>query len=437
MMSKVQKLTELLMDGKNMQYLAIDLGSSSARIMLADGNKNLALTELARFPHSASLDSNGHYRWDIDKLFASIKEEICEAIKKYQISSIGICSWGVDYGVIGEDGKLIDMPYCYRDSRGELMFKELHKQISQEELFALSGIYPNSINTIYQLYADKMADRYVGNKVKIAMIADLLAFYLTGNIRIERSNASTTGILNLQGTDWNYQLLNRLGIDCEILPKLIFDGEQYGEFCGVPVVAVGTHDTASAIYALEGLDNKTAFLASGSWLLFGKVLDSPVCEKIAFENRYTNERINGGKVSLLDNINGLFIIQRLVSENNLNYKQIDENIDSAKVLGELDVDKLMSQDDMTGDMKKQLGIADCNIHDLVKTAYYSLAKRVVLAVERLEQVTGEKIEKIVMTGGATKAKYFVGMLKNLSKIDIICTKSEGATFGNALRQSRV
>ena len=104
---------------------------------------------------------------------------------------------------------------------------------------------------------------------------------------------------------------------------------------------------------------------------------------------------------------------------------------------ELDVDKLMSQDDMTGDMKKQLGIADCNIYDLVKTAYYSLAKRVVLAVERLEQVTGEKIEKIVMTGGATKAKYFVEMLKNLSKIDIICTKSEGATFGNALRQSRV
>lgn len=343
----------------------------------------------------------------------------------------------MDYGVIGEDGKLIDMPYCYRDSRGELMFKELHKQISQEKLFALSGIYPNSINTIYQLYADKMQDRYAGKIVKIAMIADLLAFYLTGNIRIERSNASTTGILNLQGTDWNYQLLNKLGLDSEILPKLIFDGEQYGEFYGVPVVAVGTHDTASAIYALEGLDNKTAFLASGSWLLFGKVLDSPVCEKIAFENRYTNERINGGKVSLLDNINGLFIIQRLVSENNLNYKQIDENIDGAKVLGELDVDKLMSQDDMTGDMKKQLGIADCNIYDLVKTAYYSLAKRVVLAVERLEQVTGEKIEKIVMTGGATKAKYFVEMLKNLSKIDIICTKSEGATFGNALRQSRV
>ncbi len=329
------------------------------------------------------------------------------------------------------------MPYCYRDSRGEVMFNELHKLISKEELFELSGIYPNPINTIYQLYADKMEGRYTGKNVKIAMIADLLAYYLTGNIRIERSNASTTGLLNLKGDDWNYDLLKRLDLRTDILPKIIYDGEQYGEFCSVPVLAVGTHDTASAIYALEVLDNQTAFLASGSWLLFGKVLDAPICKPIAFENRYTNERINDGKVSLLDNINGLFIIQRLVSENTLSYGEIDKHIDSAKILGELDVDKLMSQDNMTEDMKKQLGIKECDIYDLVKTAYYSLAKRVVIAIERLQQVTGQNITTIVMTGGATKAKYFVDTLKNLSKIAIICTKSEGATYGNALRQSKV
>ncbi len=419
-----------------MKYLAIDLGSSSARVMLADGSADMSLTELARFPHSASI-VNGHYRWDIQRLFDKLKNEINKAIAQYKIASIGICSWGVDYGVIDGNGDLIDMPYCYRDSRGEVMFNELHKLISKEELFELSGIYPNPINTIYQLYADKMEGRYTGKNVKIAMIADLLAYYLTGNIRIERSNASTTGLLNLKGDDWNYDLLKRLDLRTDILPKIIYDGEQYGEFCGVPVLAVGTHDTASAIYALEVLDNQTAFLASGSWLLFGKVLDAPICKQIAFENRYTNERINDGKVSLLDNINGLFIIQRLVSENNLSYGEIDKHIDSAKILGELDVDKLMSQDNMTEDMKKQLGIKECDIYDLVKTAYYSLAKRVVIAIERLQQVTGQNITKIVMTGGATKAKYFVDTLKNLSKIAIICTKSEGATYGNALRQSKV
>lgn len=416
-----------------MKFLAIDLGSSSARIMLADSDKQLELQEIARFPHSASL-VDGHYKWNLDNLFCEIKSAVQEQIKKEDITSIGICSWGVDYGVIGSNGKLIDMPYCYRDSRNQQAFERLHQVISKQDLFAESGIYPNAINTIYQLYADKIEGRYEGKKVQIAMIADLLAYYLTGKIRVERSNASTTGLLNTNADDWNFSLLDKLGIRPDILPKLIFDGEKYGEFCGVPVVAVGSHDTASAIYALDGLDDKTAFLASGSWLLFGKVLDKPICGKIAFDNAYTNERINGGKVSLLDNINGLFIVQRLVAENNLDYKVIDEKINSSKVLGELNVDDLMSQNDMTGDMKKQLGLNDCDIYDLVKTAYYSLAKRVVTAIKRLEQVTGNSISKIIMTGGATKAKYFVETLKNLSKIDIICTKSEGATYGNVLRQ---
>lgn len=421
-----------------MKYLAIDLGSSSARIMLAEKeNQNITLTEIARFPHCAALDNAGHYRWDIDHLFGNIVEQIKKTIKNDKIESIGICSWGVDYGVIGEDGKLIDMPYCYRDARGENAFYKLHNEISKEDLYSISGIYPNPINTIYQLYADKCDGRYADKKEKIALVADLLAYYLTGNIRAERSNASTTGLLNITGDDWNYELIDKLGLDSSVLPQIIFDGQAYGEFCNVPVVAVGTHDTASAIYALEGLDRKTAFLASGSWLLFGKVLDKPVCDKVAFENKYTNERINGGKVSLLDNINGLFVVQRVVAENDLNYKEIDEHIDRATVLGELDVDKLMSQNDMTGDIKTQLGISDCDIYDLVKTVYFSLAKRVVVAVNRLQQVTGTKIEKIVMTGGATKARYFVKTLKNLSKIDIICAKSEGATYGNALRQSEI
>lgn len=432
MMSKVRKLTGLSMGG-NMQFLAVDIGSSSARIMLAEGDKEFNLLEIARFPHSAMLE-NGHYKWDIDKLFSDIKESILKIIAEYDVKSIGICSWGVDYGVIADNGELLDKPYCYRDSRNQNAFKQLHSVISEKELFALSGIYPNPINTIYQLYQDKLDGRYEGKKVKISMIADLLAYYLTGNIRIERSNASTTGLLNLAGNDWNYDLIKRVGLNADILPQIIFDGEKYGDICGIPVVAVGSHDTASAIYALEGLCDTTAFLASGSWLLFGKVMDNPVCNEIAFENRYTNERINGGKVSLLDNINGLFIIQRLVAENNLSYKEIDCRINNAQVLGELNVDALMSQNDMTGEIKKQLDIKDCDIYDIVKTAYYSLAKRVAKAINNLEEVTGKKIEKIIMTGGATKAEYFVNSLKNISKIDIICTKSEGATYGNALCQ---
>lgn len=422
--------------GGDMNYLAIDLGSSSARVMLVD-EKTFEASELARFSHSAFLDEKGNYRWDIINLFDNLKNATKQAINNYQVKSIGICSWGVDYGVICEDGSLLDLPYCYRDKKNQKAFEELHSHLDEFELFEKSGIYPNPINTIYQLFSDKKQNRYGGKNVKIALIADLFAFYLTGEIRAEQSNASTTGLLDLSGKDWNYPLIEDLGLDKTIFPKIIFDGEKYGDFCGVSVVAVGTHDTSSAIFALKNLDKNSAFLASGSWLLVGQVLDKPVLTKTAFQNKYTNERINFGKISLLDNINGLFVVQRVVKENNLNYKEIDQKMSSAKVLGCIDVDLLMSQDNMTQDILKQLNIKQCDMYDLVKTVYYSLAKRVAVALERLQQVTQNKIQKVIMTGGATKAKYFVATLEEVAQVKVECQQSEGATLGNALRQSLI
>lgn len=427
-----------------MKVLAVDLGSSSARIMLANNEDN-SLVELERFAHTAALNEKNQLRWKLEELFEKLKNTLKIAIKCQKPQSIGICSWGVDYGVIDENGKLLDAPYCYRDGRNEKAFNELHyekenqnangeNKISKEQMFEMTGIYPNPINTVYQLLADKRENRYQNKKVKIALIADLFAYYLTGNIRAELSNASTTGLLNLTGDNWNFELVQKLGLDKNIFPKVIADGEAYGIFEGVKVIAVPSHDTASAIYAMGKMQKNTAFLSSGSWLLAGKVIDEPICEKTAFESKYTNERISGGKVSLLDNINGLFIIQRLVAENNLSYKEIDKKMPTAKVLGELDVDVLMSPLDMTGDIKKQLGLASCDIFDLVKTAYYSLAKRVAVALEKLQQITAEKLEKVIMTGGATKAEYFLQTLKDLTKMDIICLASEGASDGNAKRQ---
>lgn len=436
-----------------MKVLAVDLGSSSARIMLADSEDN-SFVEIERISHTAILDEENHLRWNIKELFEKLKNSLKIAIKSQKVQSIGICSWGVDYGVITQDGKFLDLPYCYRDERSVQTFNKLHgkcnnkknilklnfqeesvcEKISLEEMFEKTGIYPNPINTVYQLLADKKQNRYKNEKVKIALIADLFAYYLTGNIKAELSNASTTGLLNLFGDNWNFEIIERLGIDKDIFPEVIEDGKAYGTFEGIEVLAVPSHDTASAIYAIGKMPKDTAFLSSGSWLLVGKVIDEPICTKTAFESGYTNERVSGKKVSLLDNINGLFIIQRLVAENNLSYKEIDKKMPTAKVLGELKVDLLMSPLDMTGDMKKQLKLENCDIFDLVKTAYYSLAKRVADALNKLQQITGEKLSKVFMTGGATKAEYFLQTLKSIAKVDIVCLASEGASEGNAKRQ---
>lgn len=415
-----------------MNVLAIDLGSSNARIMLVDESYNL--TELDRIPHSATLDDKGNYRWNINELFDKLVNAIDNAITSYEIASIGICSWGVDYGVILNDGTLLDSPYCYRDERNTLAFEEYFKANDKYEVFSHNGIFPLAINTVYQLLADKKEGRYTDKKVKIALIADLLAYRLTGNIRVELSNASTTQLLNKSGDDWDYALIEKFGIDRDIFPAVIKSGESYGSYRGAEVIAVGTHDTASAIYAMGEFDENSAFLSSGSWLLLGKLLNEPVLDKKVFDIGYTNERVCDGKVSLLINLNGLFVIQRVVAESGITYKDIDENIDNAKVLGVLDTDKLSMQNDMLGNIDKMLGSSDNNIYDVAKTVYYSLAVRLTNALADLESVTNTKINKIVLSGGAGKARYFLVCVKELANVEIVIYAGEGAVLGNAKRQ---
>ena len=414
-----------------MNVLAIDIGSSSARVMLCD--ENLNIKELFRYSHTAQLE-NGKYRWDIIALFNSLKRAIDDAIEKYDICSIGICSWGVDYGVIDKKGNIIDNPYCYRDEKNQIEYEILHKKISTFKLFEKSAIYPNAINTMYQLLSDIREKRYNSNEVKIAMIADLFAYYLTGNIAIECSNASTTGLLSLDGKSWNISLIRELGIDENIFPNLINSGDSYGFYKNIVVRAVGTHDTASAIYAMGKLDKGDSFLSSGSWLLIGKLLDTPIVNRKVYDIMCTNERVNDNKVSLLCNINGLFIIQRVVSEANLSYKDIDNCMDKAKVLGELDVDKLMSPNNMIGNIKTMLGIENCDIMDICKTIYYSLAKRIQKVIEELDNITLEKTKRIILTGGASRAKYFVSEVERLVGVEVVLLSGEGAVLGNAKRQ---
>ena len=172
------------------------------------------------------------------------------------------------------------------------------------------------------------------------------------------------------------------------------------------------------------------------WLLVGKVIDEPIISKQVFDIGYTNERICDNKVSLLSNINGLYIIQRISAESGVSYAEIDRTVDSGIVLGEIDVDKLMSPDDMIGNIKRLLGIEKADVIDIVKTAYHSLAVRLVRAIDDIGAVTNHKVDKIIMTGGATKAQYFLDNVKSLSGVEIVLLAGEGAVKGNAMLQVR-
>lgn len=473
---------------KNCNLLAIDLGSSSARVMLVkvDGNGEFVFDELARFSHSPQL-AGDVYRWDITTLFVSLKNAIDIAIQKYNIASIGICSWGVDYGLIDKCGKLFDQPICYRDSRGAVAFDMLHEgkcnlpnkqctTMSKQQLFEKSGIYPNPINTLYQLVADKMSCRYQDSDgLKFVLIADLLAYHLCGQLFAEKSNASTTGLLSKDGNDWNFELIDELGLDKNIFPTLIDSGKAYGNYKGIAVKAVCTHDTASAVFGMGNLDERSIFISSGSWMLVGTLCKKPIVSTQVFEAEYTNERGFNNSVTLLSNMNGLFVIQRLVAELGITYKQIDEQVAGAKCLGIVDTNSLTSPNDMIGQIKSQLkellekkcsaevdnaksnilcknsnknGNVDCvnenaitrqNIDnaspmDLIKTAYDSLAFNITKAISQLESVVNEKFNKVVISGGMSKAPYLMKQFKKLCNLEICISSSEGAIVGNAKAQ---
>lgn len=409
-----------------MSVLAIDLGSSSARVMLVD--KNFNAVELGRYAHEPT-KIGGKYRFDTETLFKYVISIIDKAIDDNEIESIGICSWGVDYGLIDSDGKIVDLPISYRDDRTKPIFAK--RDIRDD--YMNSGIYPMNINTVYQLLSDIECGRLKSN-YKMVMIADLLAYKLTGSIRAERSNASTTGLLSLDGKNWNFEYIVSLGIPTRIFPEIINDGECYGNYRGAKVIAVPTHDTASAVFAMGEMDDNTAFISSGSWILLGKLLKKPIVNDGSFNAEYTNERGYGNSVTFLKNINGLYVVQRIVAETGLSYKEIDNNIDDAQSLGLLDLNKLDSPQGICEMIKEQLGISNADNISLVKTAYDSIADTAAKSLSQLAELTGSHITKVMLTGGMARAPYLMNKFRELSKVEIIVVGNEGAVLGNAKAQ---
>lgn len=409
-----------------MSVLAIDLGSSSARVMLVDKDYNSV--ELGRYAHEPT-KIGGNYRFDTDTLFDYVIGIVDKAIDENEIESIGICSWGVDYGLIDEHGALVDLPISYRDNRTKAIFNSRNTL----DDYRLSGIYPMNINTVYQLLADTKSDR-LKSTYKMVMIADLLAYKLTGSIKAERSNASTTGLLALDGKDWNFDYIDSIGIPREIFPDIVETGEYYGDYRGVKVVAVPTHDTAAAVYAMGEMDDNTAFISSGSWILLGKLLKDPIISDDAFNAGYTNERGYGNIVTFLKNINGLYVVQRIVAETGLSYKEIDRKIDGAKSLGLLDLNKIDNPQGICDMIKNQLGIKHADDISLVRTAYDSIADTVAKSLAQLAKLTDTAITKVLLTGGMARAPYLMDKFRELSGTEIVVVGNEGAILGNAKAQ---
>ena len=305
-----------------MNALAFDLGAGSGRAILGtleDGK--LELQELHRFPNTPVQLPTGLY-WDTLRLFQEIRQALTIAgrQRRLKIDAIGVDTWGVDFGLLGADGALVDNPRHYRDARTNGMLERTFAVVPREEIFEATGIQFMQLNTLYQWHAMKLAGApALGVAKRLLFMPDLLNYWLTGMVRTERTIASTSQFYDPRSGQFAENLLSRLGLDASILPEIVDPGTLLGpllpeiaESTGlgpVPVYATGCHDTASAVAAVPAEGNDWCYVSSGTWSLLGVELDQPVIDANSLAQNFTNEAGAGGKIRFLKNIAGLWLLE--------------------------------------------------------------------------------------------------------------------------------
>ncbi|MBB6627706.1 rhamnulokinase [Nocardioides sp. KIGAM211] len=302
----------------SVRVVAVDLGATSGRVTVAVvGPETLELTEVHRFPNGA-VEVEGSLHWDVRALHREILEGLRRAAAGGPVDGIGIDSWAVDHGLLDAGERLLGDPFSYRDSRTDGVAARVLDTVDAAELYALTGVQQLPFNTIYQLVA-AAGTPALEQASTMLLLPDLLGFWLTGEIGAEATNASTTGLYDVRSRTWATGLAERVGLPSAILPPLREAGDRVGTLLpdvaasvglpqDVPVVAVGSHDTASAVVAVPAEHAHPAYLSSGTWSLVGLELDEPVLTEAARRADFTNEGGVDGTVRFLKNVMGLWVL---------------------------------------------------------------------------------------------------------------------------------
>jgi rhamnulokinase len=292
-------------------FAAVDLGASSGRVVAGVVERDhIGLRQVERFPNGP-IEHEGRLRWDLTRLY----RHVLDGLRRIpDAESVGIDGWGVDYGLLDQDGSLLAEPVSYRDGRTAEAVKDVHALIPPYELYHITGIQILPFNTIYQIVAEKSGPLW-RRAAHAVMVPDLVAYWLTGELGTEVTNASTTGLLNLADSMWSTELFSRLGIPTELFPPIEMPGTLRGTTDrGLPVVTVGSHDTASAVVGVPATTPHFAFISSGTWSLVGMELEEPVSTEEGRLANFTNEQGVDGRIRFLRNVGGLWLLEECFRE---------------------------------------------------------------------------------------------------------------------------
>lgn len=439
-------------------FAAVDLGASSGRVILGSVSKDLIkYEEVHRFGNGPVARGDGLY-WDIDLLKSNVMQGLSK-LAGHEVVSVGVDSWAVDYGLIDKHGKLIRDPRHYRDERNLRGVQAVEEKLSFAKLYAQVGLQFLPFNSLYQLAVDQSEQSALLDQTeKALMIPDLFNFWLCGSMVTERTNASTTGLLDPVTKKWHSGLITTLGLQERLLGEVVQEGTTLGNVnqdtfavSGLKpttkVVTVGSHDTASAFVAVPSTKPGSLFISSGTWSLLGVELDEPILTEAAQKANFTNEGGVDGRVRFLKNVTGLWLLQESVREWRATGKkhQIAQLIAQAAELPKRSVidvnhDRFVAPGDMPRKIQEICRESGQWVPEteaeIVRTVLDSLVDKYVSVIKELEALTKTKIERIHVVGGGSQNDLLNQLTADATGLEVLAGPVEATAIGNLVVQAR-
>lgn len=434
-------------------YLAVDIGASSGRHILAhleDGR--MQLEEIHRFPNGM-VRRQGHLAWDLIQLFEEIKRGMIKCKEMGKIpESVGIDSWGVDYALIDREGRRLGEAYGYRDQRTDGADELVYKKISEDQLYARTGIQKQIFNTIYQLAADQtMRPQILEQADAMLMIPDYFHFLLSGVKAQEYTNATTGQLVDPKNRNWDWDLIDRLGYPRRIFQPVTKPGTCIGELLpelqeeigfNCKIVLPASHDTASAVMAVPSQDGNLLYISSGTWSLMGTELEEANCSPESRAANFTNEGGYNDRFRYLKNIMGLWMIQSVRKEiaPDMSFAEICRLAEKEKIKSLVDANDprflapaSMAREVQTACEEKGQEVPQ-GIGQLASVIYNSLAVCYGRTIQELEAVNGVSYERIHVVGGGANADYLNQLTARATGREVLAGPTEATAIGNILAQ---
>lgn len=421
-------------------YLAIDIGASSGRHIIGwQENGEIKTEEIYRFYNGVEKE-NGHLIWNIENLWKEVKAGIKIGFEKYsEIKSLSIDTWGVDYVLLNGEEEILPC-FAYRDLRTEKVIDKLHSIVPFSELYSHTGCQFQPFNTIYQLFDDKLSGK-LDNATDMLHIPEYLMYKLTGVKAREYTNATTTGLIDAKGGEFDLELIEKIGLPKVLFPKLSQPKTKLGKFLpeiekevggNCEVVLCATHDTGSAVEGIP-MEGVAPYISSGTWSLLGVKTPAPITNKKSMDANYSNEG-GVGYNRYQKNIMGMWIVNNLKKElcPDMEFKAIDQAAKESlcDTLVDANSTEFLSPESMKGAFDKATNGKLETVGDYFRCAYLSLAYSYKEALEELERNTGKVYDSLYIVGGGAKNKVLNKMTEEITGKKVIALPIEATALGN-------